>query len=542
VGALVVLALVTSIIGIRNGFTYDDKYIIEWNTNVHSLANGAWVKLFAQSYWPKEWGSDGYRPLTMLLFAIEWAVGRGTPMIFHAVNIALNVATTIAVFGLASLLLPSWAAWLAAALFAVHPVHVEAVANIVGQSEIIVGFLTTVALYLYLRDRKSGPLRERTAFTIVALYATACLIKEHGIVLPALLVVAELLLVSDTRSIATRLREQLAFALGLVAVALAFVAVRSVVLSENGVAGFHPFIVFQTLKLSYADRVLTMLGVVPEWMRLVLWPARLSMDYTPPMIGIAQGLAIEQLPGFLLLVAVLGLAVALWRRRPVTSFGITLAVVTLLPSSNFVIPAGIILAERTLYLPTVGVLLVVADAFAWLAPWERTRQARALAVAGLTVIVVAGVAWSARRTTVWQDNERLFRQTVADYPNSYRAHFMLGSWAFANRRLAEGEHEFQAAIELFPFDPSPAMGLAEQYRLTGACPQAIKYYRVALKIDPKLGRIDLAKCLVHVREYAEAKNQLRSAMEYSGATPYMHRLLVWVDTKAAADSAAVLPR
>jgi hypothetical protein len=534
--ALIALALAASWIGVQNGFTYDDRYIIEWNARVHSLGAGQWWRLFGQSYWPKDWGSDGYRPVTMLLFAIEWVVGRGSPQVFHAVNIALNAAVSVAVFALASLMLPAWAAWLAAALFAVHPVHVEAVANVVGQSEIIVGLALCSAVVLFVRSRggiedgrTGGRIRASSAIAIVLLYAIGCLAKEHAMVLPALLVLAELLVVRDERSWRARWRELRPLTLGLAAVAVGFLGARSLVLS--GMAGFHPFIVFQTLNLSYADRVLTMLGVAPHWLRLVLWPARLSMDYTPPSVAIAQGPALDQLPGFLLLTAVMGLALALWRRRPVTSFGILWAAITLLPSSNFIIPAGIILAERTLYLPTVGVMIALGDTIAWIAPQLSRRPIRVAALAGVSAAIVAATVWSARRTTAWHDNERLFRQTVADYPDSYRAHFMLGSWAFSVQRLSEGEREFQTAITLFPFDPSPAMALAEQYRRIGTCPQAIRYYRVALGIDPTLGRVDLIKCLVRERQYDAAKEQLRVAMEHSGASPFLHKLLVWAQSE-----------
>src|SRR6185369_17789277 len=58
--ALVALALAASWIGVQNGFTYDDRYIIEWNARVHSIGGGQWWRLFGQSYWPKDWGSDGY--------------------------------------------------------------------------------------------------------------------------------------------------------------------------------------------------------------------------------------------------------------------------------------------------------------------------------------------------------------------------------------------------------------------------------------------------------------------------------------------------
>ena len=76
---------------------------------------------------------------------------------------------------------------------------------------------------------------------------------------------------------------------------------RTAVLYKAGFSGFAPFVPFQILKLGTRDRVLTMFGVVPQWLRLLLWPARLSSEYAPPDIDIAQGFSITQLPGFLLL-------------------------------------------------------------------------------------------------------------------------------------------------------------------------------------------------------------------------------------------------
>ena len=88
-------------------------------------------------------------------------------------------------------------------------------------------------------------------------------------------------------------------------------------MKHGDISGFQPFIVFQALDLSYANRVLTMLGVVPEWVRLLLWPAHLSTEYAPPYVDIAQGPSLVQLPGFLLLIGIIGLGVALWKRRGV---------------------------------------------------------------------------------------------------------------------------------------------------------------------------------------------------------------------------------
>jgi len=193
--SVVLLALVSSAIGLVNGFTYDDVYVVEQNPLMRYLHG--WWHVFRLSYWPKSAGGDGYRPLTILAFRVEAVLGHLNPMVFHAVSICLYALAAWLVLLVARRLLPLWAAWFAAALFAVHPVHVEAVANVVGQSELWVGVAILASTALYLRDRMEGPLRTSTALWILLLYAVACFAKEHGIVLPAILVAAELTVVAE---------------------------------------------------------------------------------------------------------------------------------------------------------------------------------------------------------------------------------------------------------------------------------------------------------------------------------------------------------
>src|SRR5256885_5647477 len=122
---LVVLVAISSGVGNRNGFTYDDVYVIQQNGIVHSLHG--WWRLFARSYWPRTYGGDGYRPITMLAFAIEWVLGGGSPAIFHATNVILYGAVTLAVVWLASALLRLNPALFVSALVPVQQVHVAAV-------------------------------------------------------------------------------------------------------------------------------------------------------------------------------------------------------------------------------------------------------------------------------------------------------------------------------------------------------------------------------------------------------------------------------
>ena len=537
---VVALALAASLVGLRNDFTYDDRFIVLLNPVVHSLHR--WWTLFAQSYWPQNWSGDGYRPLTMLAYAAEWVAGGGSPMVFHAANIVLYALVALIVFLVARELLPVWAAWIAAALFAVHPVHVEAVANVVGQAELIVALAVLVAALAYLRDRRSGDVRPGTAVLITFCFAAGCFAKEHGIVLPGLLLAAELTVIRDDRPLAERVRKLRPLYLALFAVALGFVVARARVLSDHSFGGFAPYTPFSSLRISGPDRVLTAITVVPEWIRLLLWPAHLSSEYGPPQLAIAQGFSFTQLPGLALLGAVLLLGVVLRRRNPTASFGIAWVCVALLPSSNFILPAGIMLAERTLFLPSLGAMLLVGAVVAAVATRVEKESAnrqrvRSLASVAAALVLLAGLSRSVLRTTVWRDNARLFAQAVIDSPDAYRAHYMLGAFHFESHDRRGGEAEYRRAMQLFPYDPAVSFNMAEQYRNAGMCREAIPFYRWTRGLDPDypVGRTQYAECFLEVAQYDSARTWILAAVKAGGSVPLLHQMLVAADSAKMAD-------
>jgi hypothetical protein len=539
--AIAVLAIAAAITGIVNRFTYDDRYIVELNPLMKSLSG--WWRTFGASYWPRDWGGDGYRPLTILAFKIEYALGHGSPVAFHAANIALYAAACVLVYWLALRVFEPerrWAAWVAAALFAVHPVHVEAVAGIVGQSELLVGISLLAATLLYVRDRRAGALRTSTAAWIALLYAVGCFAKEHAIVLPALLGAVELILLADREPMRARIAALRPFYLVLVLVAVSFVAVRSWVLADHSIGGFQPFTPFNTLRITNTDRMLTALGVVPHWVRLFYWPVRLSSEYGPPDVEIAQGLSVSQIPGLALLAAIVAFGFILRRRQPVISFGIAFVCITLLPSSNFVLPAGIVLAERTLFLPSVGAMFIAATLVAVVAQhWSAAGRSdvRLAGRVALIVVLVAGVWRSATRSTVWRSNDRLFRQAVVDSPDAYRAHYMLGAWHFENQRKREGEVEYRRALNLFPYDPFLSYNMAEQYRMVGLCGPALPLYRWTFGLDANfpLGRGNFAWCLVNEGHYDEARTWAFATIRVGGDLKGMRRVIFITDSVRAAE-------
>ncbi|HVX37939.1 MAG TPA: tetratricopeptide repeat protein [Gemmatimonadaceae bacterium] len=541
--AIALLALASSAVSIVNWFTYDDRYVIELNPTMAAGLHHLW-RVFAEPYWPRLYGGDGYRPLTILAFRLQDVFGGGIPLAFHAVNILLYAIVSVMVFVLAKRILPFWAAWLTGALFAVHPVHVEAVANVVGQSELWVAFFMVPAITLYLRDRMRGTLEARTIAAILVLYAAACFSKEHGVVLPAILAAAEVLFVREEHgSLRSRIAALRPFYLALAAIAIAFIAVRAVVLSDHGIGGFQPFTPFSSLHITTRDRILTAVTVVPQWVRLLLWPSHLAAEWGPPGIEIAQGFSITQIPGALLLVAVLGLALALWRTRPVISFGVAVLVAALLPSSNFILPAGIVLAERTLFLPSVGAMLVVGGALEWIADAARARgtdmrRLTRLAATASALVLVAGAAKSWTRSEVWRDNDTLFANTVRDVPDSYRAHFMYGAWLFSEKKLRLGEEQYHRALALFPYDPSLSFNLAEEYRSLGLCGPAVPLYKWTYAVDPQfpMGHTEFSWCLLSLGRYAEAKQQALIAVHGGGELPRLRGMIYSADSAIAADA------
>jgi hypothetical protein len=507
------LALAASANSVVNGFTYDDIYTIVRDPRAHTLS-GWWTE-FTGTYWSARWGGDGYRPMTRIMFRLAWAIGDGSPMPFHAMNIVVHLSGSIAVFWLACALLPFAAAWIAAALYAVHPVHTEAIANSVGSAELFVLLLFVLATALYIHGRRAGPITWRRWVAIGTLYVFACFFKEHAIVLPAVLIFAELLVIPDRLSARQRVNNLRLPILSLSLIAVAFLWARTNAVA--GVSGFIPAIPFQTLNLTTGNRVLTMVGAAPEWYRLLLWPQRLMSDYTPPYIDMAEGPSLLHLPGALLLLGTLGLAIAWWRRSPVTSFGITWIAITLLPVSNLLVPSGILLAERTLMLPSVGAMIAICSVIPWLyTRVEHLHVARIATAGAVVVLLVLGIVRSVDRNRVWLNNETLFRQGVIDAPTSYRTHWLLGNHLRLTKRTDEGLRHLEQAFRLFPYDPILPYVVADGLRLRGNCEPAVKLYRWAFELAPALRhqQLGLSICLLHMLRLDEAKAAALEALRY----------------------------
>lgn len=490
VGALAIVVYANTL---GHGFAWDDPRVIVDNAAAHDP--GDWRRIFGTPSWFMEGqATTAFRPLATWTFAVSHALHDARPFGYHLANVLLHavVAMLLVLLALAAGS-GAAAAALGGALFAVHPIHTEVVANGVGRAELLAAAFALGALWLALlaeRRRHAGALR---AGCVLA-YGLALLSKEHAIAVLVLVPLADLLVADggSARRFLARLRgARLACYGGLVGTTAAYLALRvaalggltgSLAVGGRLGASYNPSVLAPPLL-----RVLTALGVQARAVGLLLWPFHLSADYSYQEIPVATGLGEPAVLAGIVVAAglVAGLAVA-WRRRPVLAFWLALALAPWLVVSNLVLPIGTILGERLLYLPSAGACMLLATAL--VAAARRTSVAVA---GGLAAALL--VAWSVRTVTrnpVWASDLTLAEATVADAPRSANAHTNLGRVYVDLGRDAEALAELETAERLLAAHPDWPERLDVLYTTAlvrqrrGETEAALALYREIVARDP----------------------------------------------------------
>jgi tetratricopeptide (TPR) repeat protein len=477
--AVALAAVVPYVHTLGHSFAYDDGVEVVDNAFIRTL-DGV-PRILSSPVWAgagKE--SSAYRPLTTLTYALNHAVGGLAPFGYHLVNLLLHAAASVLVLVLAtSLGLPLAAATLAGLLFAVHPVHVEAVANVAGRKELLVTVLATSAVLLH-----GGALR-RGGWKLVGapLAATAAAFtKEPGLVVVGLVVGRDLLVGREDRRAAPR-RAAVLYA-SYLAGAFLYLGARWTVLRSLGMPG-TPFLENPIASAPALERVATALVVLAKGLQLLVAPVTLSPDYSyaaiPPVMTVLDPRLLAAMAGLAVAVAIaawpgehrkLRLAAFLW-------YGLTI-----FPGSNLLVPIGTLFGERLLYLPSVGfVLAVAALAARWL---EGPRRSAAFAVAGLALCLLAiRGAWYAR---AWADDYSIFSEGVRVQPASAQMQLTYGGQLLERGELAAAGDAFARAAEILeghPGEQAPALvQLGITYEQRGRAADAERLYSRVLEAEP----------------------------------------------------------
>lgn len=497
---ILLLAVAVFANSLRNGFVYDDVPVIENNPRLEKPFD--FRTFFGTTYWDdKEQVQGLYRPLTIASFAWDRALFGPSPLGVHLVNVLLNAVVAAGVYLFLRLaLLERLACAFAALLFSIHPVHTEVVANGVGRSELAAAFFLLAAGCLHLlalrrafaeaqplsradRKRRDGPRAGAVSWPpyagALALFFVGLLFKESVLVLPGLLFLIDWLLFEQGRLRQT-LRRVGYYALYAAPLAL-FMVMRAHV-----AGGRLPPLQEVMYGSSFLQRFFYANEVLLAYWGQLLVPWQLCAEYSDYTDVISRTpwrpLAWVAFAAWGLLAWGLWQA---WRRRAfVPVLGVLIFFVAILPVSNLVFAIGTVRADRLLYTPSLGFVLLAGWALALLA--RQTRPTLAWALVALVLAAYAGRSW--HRNQAWASTETLWRITVKDNPGSAIAWAFLGDIARTHGEDALAEEAYAKSFALRDeagfFYPESHNNYAKQLTKRGDLKGAEAHYRLVLQRRP----------------------------------------------------------
>jgi protein O-mannosyl-transferase len=522
-------------------FVQDDSGVIVGNALIREWS-GLW-RAFGAPYWPPLNSGELYRPISTAGFTAQWILGGGTPLLFRITSLLLYVASVLAVWRLLRTLVPAGAAWLGAALFAVHPVHVEAVAVAVNQSELIVALLLITAVVVRIRVQRDQLSVRSGGILLWVLFVLGIFTKEHALVLPGLLFAVDLFIDAGREPLRKRLRRWRWHYALLVVTAVIFWTIRTRVLGPG--AGTQ--VAEALLDSSMAQRAWTMVGVPAEWLRLFLWPAHLQVDWNLNEWVATRGWTSRESSGVFALLAFAAALAASWRRRLITAFGLVWMALALAPVSNLLLPTGIILAERTLFLPSVGLVIVAADLIGAL----QTRWSPPSALLGRLGLLAAGsvlglgLVRSAIRVLDWRARPVFLAVQTIDAPTSWRARIAYGLFLAEAGDTVRARIELHRAVALRPDKPLVAKPLVDRMRLgKGECVGPAMVYQELLARSPRRSdaRGALVACQLWLGRYAEARAEATRGVDLGLDREYFTYVIGVADSASAAGASPATVR
>lgn len=502
VAAIAFLAYANSL---GNGFAWDDVTVIVKN----QVLRGSPFALFS--------GIDSardieltpyYRPLTLLTFLIEERLHGLTPFLMHLFNVLLHAANAVLVYRLARLLLNDrYAALLSALLFAIHPINTEGVDFLSGgRNTLLACFFVLGACLLHRRSILRESLSVSAAgslFFLAALFS-----KETALaVAPFILALETAPLRADAPGQRNRALARLApYALCTVF----YFFLRYSALSGAGVR--------TEVLPGIWSRLLDNLYIIPRYLLSVLWPPSLSPVYFIP--DDLNLLALPLAAAWLGIAGVLGWLLTRGRSRP-TLFGLAWLAAFWLPVSGIIPFPSAPLADRYLYLPAIGLWLVVADQAVRLAAGRRS----AAAAAALVLLVLA--ALTVARNPDWKNDITLFSRYVEQYPERALGHHNLGTaYLDIQGDLNQAEMEFEKTLALDPVFPRLHTQMGYIRLLQGDYEGALRHYTEAVMQNPLDAEalFNRGKSLENLGRHAEAVIEYKRFLsapgnELAGARP-----------------------
>lgn len=461
---IVVLILLSSLpyLNTLSGeFVSDDTAIVLNNENVKGKTT-LYEIFLNKNVMP--FSGEIYRPIRDISYRLEWLIGGKSPAIYHATNILLHVITTLAVFWFLRLLIKDAAvSFLAASLFAVHPIHTESVSWIKGRDDLFFTFFYILSFMMFLKYEDASDRKKLYLLSSASLFILSLFSKEMAVTLPISLALYQ----------AIFKRFKFYTLLPFFIIAAMYMGFRTYVLGQVAQQEYWGGGIFPTM--------LTMVKGVVQYVRLSFFPIIQCADYYSFPISAGADLAVI----FSLSVLSALVISLLVQRSKVVLFGGLFFFLALLPVSN-IIPIKILIAERFLYLPSLGFCVVLAVVVDKISPSPYiTRILGGIIVSMLMLLTI-------QRNHVWLDEFSLWSDTLIKVPDNPRAHYAMGSVYDSKGLLDKAIMEYKEALRYSPDTPYiiNALGLAYYKKGTAGdivnkelVEEAYRTYEKALKLD-----------------------------------------------------------
>jgi Flp pilus assembly protein TadD len=416
------------------------------------------------------------RPIANLTFAVNYLFGVD-PWAYHAVNLAVHIACALVLFALLRrvMRLPLAAAWsegwdtsIAAAvalIWVVHPLNSEIVNYVTQRTEALMALAFLTTLYCGVRAIDAPrPFRWQAASVIACALGMAC--KESMVTAPVMMLLLDATFTRSGFVAAVQRRAGYYGALFSTWIVLALLIVEG---PRWRSAGFSS-------GLSPWTYLLNQPTMIVRYLRLVFIPAGLVLDYGEP---VSRSFASVWPPATLVVLLLAG-TVAAWRTAPTLAFFATWFFVTLAPSSSILPIATEVGAERRMYLPLAGVLMVLVLAGVRVLLRSDARSRTTLAGTGIAAVCLVLAALTIARNREFTTTVGVW-QTVVDRWPTGRAHHNLGIALVAAGRRSEGIEEYRRAL---PAAVAAHYALAFEMQSDGRLDEALEHYRTFIRLKP----------------------------------------------------------
>lgn len=507
--ALGAIVLVTCIICYHNscycGFVFDDISAIKENKDLRP--HTPLVNIFSNDFWGtpmhKEQSHKSYRPLCVLTFRWNYLLWQLEPMGYHLVNMLLHSVVCLMYFRMCSMFLPELSSFVAAMLFAVHPIHTEAVTGVVGRAETLSSVFFLAAFMLYTKAART---KKVTGWRYLCLsmvsVATAMLCKEQGITITGVCAAYEIFVSQKIRLaelkymikpfISTKSSYHFPWSSEATKrlLVLAFTTICLLLVRLQIMGSQLPVFTRFDNPASVAStptRQLTYHYLISVNLWLLLFPCDLCCDWTMGTIPLVESfldprnLSTLAAYVFLFLMTCAALCTENKQRSVVILMSLAFMIFPFLPASNLFFPVGFVIAERVLYMPSMGFCLLVGYGFNVLSQ----RQNKKLTWLALTILLVSHGSKTYLRNWDWETEYSIFMSGLKVNQQNAKLFNNVGHALESQGKYVEALKYFHTAVKVQEDDVGAHINVGRTYNHLKMFKEAEDAYLRAKSLLPK---------------------------------------------------------